>query len=238
MNLIHVIASKYPDLFYLLEATTGRYPILYYMLFAKSYPFSEMRVNSSTGICIEGYPRSANSYAVVAFRLVNREVQAAHHLHVPAQIISACRLRIPTVAVIRHPLEAVSSFLLFQSSGNANLYLNLYTKFYRSIWPYRDQFVSADFEQVTADFNQIIEKCNHKFDTRFNTVSNLEQRQEEIFQKLSAINQRFFAGRSHRSMVPDEARSAKKKMVRERVAESPALDKAVKIYDQFRILSE
>ena len=41
-------------------------------------------------IVIEGFPRSANSVAVHAFRVAqDRPVRIAHHLHAPAQVIAA-----------------------------------------------------------------------------------------------------------------------------------------------------
>jgi hypothetical protein len=53
-------------------------------------------VSRTTEIVIEGYPRSGNTFAVVAFRLAQgREIEIAHHLHAAAQIKRAARLDVP-----------------------------------------------------------------------------------------------------------------------------------------------
>ncbi|RMG27959.1 MAG: hypothetical protein D6732_19595, partial [Methanobacteriota archaeon] len=66
------------------------YPFLFvtaYRLFAPAHLRMEKLIGARTEIVIEGYPRSANTFAVVAFRLAqNRPVKIAHHLHMEAQI--------------------------------------------------------------------------------------------------------------------------------------------------------
>ncbi len=218
---------------YCLQAMIGRHPSLYYKWYARRYPFSEMAVREETDICIEGFPRSANSYAVVAFKLDNPGIKPGHHLHVPAQIIRACALKKPVVTVIREPREAVASFLVFQSSSNAGLYLKLYTDFYKALLPYREQIVTADFKTVTTDFNTVIERVNQKYSTQFNEIKNLDQRQDKIFSRLKEINQQFFAGHQQKSMIPDEQRQKTKEQVKMRVLKSSLLGAAQQIYDSF-----
>lgn len=231
------VVSLLNDRKYHLHAAIGRHPALYYKLYARRYPFSEMVVNETTGICIEGFPRSANSYAVVAFKLDNAGVKPGHHLHVPAQIIRAWHLNKPVIAVIREPQEAVASFLIFQSSANADLYLKLYTDFYKSLLPYLDNIIVADFKTITTDFNSVIERVNQKYNTHFNTIQNLDQRQDEIFSRLQEINQQFFAGRQQKSMIPDEQRQKTKEQVKMRVLKSPLFKKAGQIYQSFSVES-
>ena len=57
---------------------------------------------------IDGYTRSASTYAVYAFQLSQaRPVRVAHHLHAPAQLIEAARRGVPTLMVIREPRGAL-----------------------------------------------------------------------------------------------------------------------------------
>ena len=157
----------YRDFWYQVHLTLGQYPPLYYAVFARRYPFSHMRVTPNTQVCIEGFPRSANSYAVVAFKLANPQVPIAHHLHVPAQILEAVRRNIPTVLVIRHPRECVASFMVFQRSERPAPYLKAYIRFHQAVLPVVERVVVADFQQVVTNINGVIAALNARFNTRF-----------------------------------------------------------------------
>src|SRR5438105_4275553 len=54
-----------------------------------------------------GFPRSANTFAVAAFKLANPTVQLATHFHVPPFIIHGLRCGKPGFFLIRQPEEAV-----------------------------------------------------------------------------------------------------------------------------------
>lgn len=221
------------DCHYQVQASIGRRPALYYRIYARHFPFSQMAVAEHSDICIEGFPRSANSYAVVAFKLNNPGVKPGHHLHVPAQIIRACNLKKPVITLIRTPEEAVASFLVFQTSLNADLYLKLYTAFYQTLAPFRQQFVVADFNTITTDFNSVIDRVNKKYGMHFNEIKNLAQRQDEIFSKLNEINLKFFSGAQQKSMFPDKRREQIKEQARQLVLKSPQLDAALNMYHSF-----
>jgi len=117
---------------------------------------------------IEGYPRSANTFAVAAFQFAQgRRVKIARNLHAPASVIQAVRWRIPALVLIRKPEDAVLSLLVREPSLSARQALADYTRFYEKIRPYRFGFVLATFEEVTSDFNSVIHRINHKFRTSF-----------------------------------------------------------------------
>ncbi len=89
----------------------GKYPKIYYLLYSLKPNKYENITNQSTELVIEGFPRSANSFSVTAFRrLQQKKVNIAHHHHVPAQIIKAINLQIPILVLIRSPKDAVISY--------------------------------------------------------------------------------------------------------------------------------
>ena len=221
------------DLFYNLQSLLGAYPKLYYPLFARKYPFNKMAVRNSTQVCIEGFPRSANSYAVVAFRLANSGIKIAHHLHVPAQLLQAHRLGIPSVLLIRKPEEAIASFLVFQRSENADLYLKAYIRFHKALRPIRSQLVVADFEVAIKNMNAVIQALNETYRKDFNFLRNQAEQENEIFAKLKQVNDQFFAGQKNKSMYPDESRQRAKARAKALVLQSRWLPKAQEWYFEF-----
>ncbi len=192
-----------------------------------------MKVVPDSDICIEGFPRSANSYAVVAFRLANPEVKIAHHLHVPAQLLMAVHKQIPAVFLIREPLEAVASFMVFQSSKNADLYLKAYIRFYKVLKNIQSSLVIVDFATVTQNFNELVRRVNRKFSTHFLELENPEAHEKEIYQKLKRINDQFFAGQQLKSMYPDPMREKLKSDAKVLIKKSAYLEKAKEYYQWF-----
>jgi hypothetical protein len=121
-----------------------------------------------TDAVIEGFPRSANTFAATAFELAQtRPVRVARHLHVPSQIIAGARLGIPTIVLVRDPEEAVLSLSLWTPHVTLEDGLRDYIRFYRRIFPYRDRFVVATFEEVSTDFGVVIRRLNERFGSTF-----------------------------------------------------------------------
>src|SRR5687768_15078094 len=100
---------------YSVRAVLSRYPSLYLSMVRRKY-WGQI-VEAGTELVIEAFPRSGNTFAVVAFQLAQaRPVKIAHHLHAAAQVTRGVRLRKPTLVLIRDPLKAVSSHLVREPS--------------------------------------------------------------------------------------------------------------------------
>ncbi len=225
------------DYHYWMQTWFGQWPAIYYRIYARKYPFNQMTVRHDTNICIEGFPRSANSYAVVAFKQANPDIRPAHHLHVPAQIIAACRRNIPVITLIREPRDAVASFLIFQQSRNVDLYLKLYRFFYEVISPYKHNMLVASFETVIRDINQLIREVNRRFNANYNILEDPEHKQDHIRAKLKAVNERFFSGQANKSMLPDNKRAEKRRELAASIEESRCLEQAAAAYQTFKSIA-
>ena len=122
----------------------------------------------TTEIVIEGYPRSGNTFAVVAFRLAQgREIQIAHHLHAAAQIKRAARLDVPAIVLIREPSEAILSLVVRDPHASIRWALHSYIRFYSAVFPYLEKTVIAPFAAVTSDLASIIRMVNTRYGTAF-----------------------------------------------------------------------
>ena len=131
-------------------------------------PRSAGPVGRDTDVVIEGFPRSANTFAVIAFELAQSEsIRVAHHLHVPSQVIAAAKWGIPTMVLVRDPEEAIFSLVQLRPHITLEQGLKDYVRFYRRILPYRERFVVARFEEVSTDFGALIRRLNAHFGTSF-----------------------------------------------------------------------
>jgi hypothetical protein len=137
-------------------------------------------IGGDTKVVIDGYTRSATTFAVYAFQLAQeRPVRMAHHLHAPAQLIAAAKRSLPTIAVIREPKEAILSQVLREPAVAPRDALWAYARFYACLLPLRCHFVVADFNEITTDFGAVIRRMNRKFGTSFSefetTPANVER---------------------------------------------------------------
>jgi hypothetical protein len=142
-------------------------------------------LDGRTDIVIEGYPRSANGFAVAAFSLTQpRPVRVAHHTHAPGHVIAAVRRGVPALVLARDPDDAVAEWVGVKPFLSARQALRAYVRFYEPLLPYRDRFVVGTFDQVNADFGSVIHRVNERFGTRFrefqHTEESLRKAAEEI----------------------------------------------------------
>jgi len=146
-------------------------------------------VRCDTEIVIEGFSRSANTFAVVAFTFAQgRPVKIARHLHAPAQVIAAVRREIPCIVLIRNPRDAVLSLLVREPYISAERALKDYIRFYRTVAPYRDKFVVGRFAEVTTDFGEVIRRVNAHFGTNFKPFEHTEQNLQKVFQIVEEMD--------------------------------------------------
>lgn len=149
------------------QSHAGRYPALFFLVHRLARKNPMQAVSRETEIVIEGFPRSACSFAVAAFRQAQqRPLRIASHLHVPAQVVRAAEWRIPALVLIRSPKDAVLS-LMVRDGILASQALSYYIIFYESIAKHRDAFVLASFDEVTKDYGAVIKCINEKFGTAF-----------------------------------------------------------------------
>lgn len=138
---------------------------------------------------IEGYPRSANTFAVAAFSFAQgRPVKIARHLHAPAHVIAGVKKGIPTLVLIRQPEQAVLSLLVRAPHITPKQALKDYIRFYRSILSYRKGYVLATFEEVTRDFGQVIQRINARFGTNFKVFKHTDENIKKVFQIVEEMD--------------------------------------------------
>jgi hypothetical protein len=144
-------------------------PAVYLPFARRKYPGPSPRViGPGTAAVIDGYTRSASTFAVYAFQLSQpAPVRLAHHLHAPAQLLEAAKRGIPTLMVIREPHGALLSQLVREPDVDLLDALYAYRRFHRTLMPVRDAFVVADFRETTRDFGSVVRRMNDRFGTSF-----------------------------------------------------------------------
>ena len=185
-----------------LRCFLARYPSLFLAQRKKLYGFidRERMIDSHTEIVIEGFPGSANSFSVLAFKMSqNRDVNIAHHMHDPSQIIAAAKIGIPVIAIIRLPKNAILSYIVRFSSFTDDRVIELiddrlkkYIDFYQKIIIYKERLVIADFETLTTAYESVIQQVNNKYNTNFNLFYCNEQNTKQVFEQMNWLSRQKF----------------------------------------------
>ena len=193
----------------------GEHPFLFFNFYRLRPRYRDLLVDRTTQLVIEGFPRSGNTFAVVAFEQAQREsVRIAHHLHMPAQVMRAARWRIPTLVLIRKPTDAVLSLVVRERRISIRQAIKHYVSFYEKVAGYRSAFIVGSFEEVTQDYGAVLERVNARFGTRFSLFDHSTDNVEGV---LSHIEERH---RARREGELDEKRIARPSAVKAGMKES------------------
>ena len=168
-------------------AIVSGYPWPYLPMVRRKYP--GQMVDAGTELVIEAFPRSGNTFAVVAFELSqDGPVKVAHHLHAASQVTRGVSLGKPTLVLIRYPIDAVVSHLVREPGVTPRQGMRNWVRFYRSIQEVRNDVVVATFEDVTTDFGSVIDRLNERFGTSFIRFDHSRENVERCFDRIEQRN--------------------------------------------------
>lgn len=167
----------------------GEHPLVFRLFYGLRPDYRDLLVDRTTRFVIEGFPRSGNTFAVVAFQQAQREAFGiAHHLHMPAQVMLAARRRIPTLVLARRPADAVLSWAVREPQISLRQAMARYIWFYERVAEYRNAFVVGPFEEVTRDYGAVLERVNARFGTRFVPFDHTEGNVESAFAQIEKVH--------------------------------------------------
>lgn len=223
---------------YEMRSFLASYPELFFPLITLKSQSKKLAVDKNTELVIEGFPRSANSFAVGAFQSAqSRPIAIATHLHAPAQILLAARRDIPTLVLIRKPVDAVISMKALDLelsdirpplNQSMQQLIRSYIRFYTTIMPYKNHYTVGFFGEVTSNFSTVIEKLNKRFNTNFLAFENTGKKVHKILHDRG-----MHAGPSNKRQdikvfLKEELESDKHKVL---------ISRANGVYHQFKLLA-
>lgn len=218
---------------YTLVTLLGRYASPFRFYYGRHPRYAKLLVRPDSEIVIEGYPRCANSFSVLAFeRAQGRRLRIGHHLHAPAQIELGVRYGLPVLALIREPLSAAASLITRHPEITPEQALRQYVNFYECVQRYADRVVLADFRKITSDYARVIDAVNHRFGTQFKPYINSPSEDETVFAEIDALNAETEGGAEHQLARPSEAKSALLGEARARIEHEPLAARARAVFER------
>lgn len=132
----------------------------------------ERTVTRDTDLVIEGFPRSGNTFAALAFQQVQpAPVRVVSHVHIPAQVRKAVGLHVPTLVVFRRSDDAVVSMAVADPHHRVSALLRYWCHYHDLVLRCTAGVVFAPFEAVTTDLAGVIERVNGRFGTTFRAAA-------------------------------------------------------------------
>lgn len=182
------------------------------------------QVVSNTTFCVEGYPSSGNTFFQYIMHYLFPDVNFAHHTHSLATIKIAKRRNLPTVILIRKPLDVISSRAV-RFGDDIDLSLKEFIYFYNYIKKNSNIFFVITFEEVTnGDFHRLktyLDFKGYKFNETL-TSEAMEYARNVILYKEK--NEKFVA-------LPSEDKEKKKRILKQKVESSIYYLQAVEVYN-------
>lgn len=139
----------------------------------------------ATDLVLEGYPRSGNTFVWYAFMMTQTcPYNVVRHSHMPARVIEAVKLEIPTLVLIRSPKDCVLSYCIYEPRLTFRMGLIHWIRLYQTIAPYQYGYVIANFDQIITNFGQVIASVNERFGTQFDIFDHTPENERRVFEKI------------------------------------------------------
>lgn len=148
-------------------------------------------VTPESDLCIEGFPRSANTYAVAAFELAqDAPLRLAHHSHLPGQVKRALRFGVPVLLLIREPLPALASLLVREAFVSPPVAIQYYRLFHQNLLPLAPRCTIADFTETTRDFGRVLERLNRERGCHFRPWTSTPENEAACRERIDEMDRR------------------------------------------------
>ncbi|MCG8697437.1 MAG: hypothetical protein MI922_05235 [Bacteroidales bacterium] len=198
----------------------------------------DLVVQRITEVVIEGFPRSANSWACHIFQYLsekenNKRLILASHLHAASQIKRALKLEVPAILLIRNPIDAVASLILMNPNLTINSVLNDYIRMYKSLMPYKDKIQVVSFTDLIKNPNDIISEFSYRFGIKYSYELKKDDI-NEITNQIKNADHKTQGDKYTSYHIPTEKKNEEKEQLIERIKlHSNKLTEANKIYKYY-----
>jgi hypothetical protein len=208
---------------YTLRYHANMHPWLYMPVARRLHADYENRfIEDDTELVIEGFGRSGSTFMVLAFESVQRRpVKTAHHTHAAAQVIVAARRRLPTLLIVRPPLDAALAHMDRRRIPPRPA-LAAWIRYHSRIAPYLDRILPVELSQVSTDVGAVIRAMNEHFGTDYEVFEHTPENEATLFEQIERDNVRKYGGSTYWVAKPTPERAARKAALRSEL-EAPDL---------------
>lgn len=165
-------------------------------LYLKSRPaFRGQRIVAETNLIIEGFPRSANTYAKYAAEYsLGPGVRLAGHAHSAALVAEGAKLGLPAIVLVREPDATVASLHQFMDGVPLRNCYRAYARFHSTVLKVAESVQISSFESILSDFGGQVGRLNERFGTSFSIYQKTPSGEAQIRAMVEADGRRRHGG--------------------------------------------
>lgn len=232
-----MLRKIYKNLAFLIAAT-GNFLVLLpiFRLFKNRYPCYAI---PDANICIEGFPRSGNSFFVTTFQQWNPETTIAHHSHLASNAKYSVKQNKPTVILIREPAQAIASAIAWDGKDTrivAGVGLISYLSFYQSLNKFRQKILFLDFHEAVNRPDICVERINQRFGTIF-CATEFTKEENTRLQNVVAQQDNIENRSELNSSLPNERKGKLKMAIVPKISSHSLYGRAQSLYDEYRAIA-
>jgi len=176
--------------------------------------YSPRSLHRETQIVIDGFPRSANSYAMFAFLRTNPQRRGfAGHSHSPHLLRMAAERNLPAIVLLREPGAACASYAQYLDTSRLDMLLDAWSSFHSVLQPITSRLVVAPFEAVITDFGEVVQACNIRYGTEFSIYRPSKENERAVRHELDHSARSRGRLPRHRVARPDPTRRASREVL-------------------------
>lgn len=158
-------------------------------------PYQHVRYVNACDLVIDGFPRSANTYAWYASKLtLEPKYMVRGHTHVVETLRRGLQNGKPTMLLLREPDAAVASLYQMRNGVSLRACFDAYTRFHRKCLTLGGELYVARFDQVTNDFGAVLKEF-YKFNgVDWPVYEKTALNESRVFDIIDSANQKLNDG--------------------------------------------
>jgi hypothetical protein len=160
--------------------------ILLLKLYLSINDISRSPKKSQVAVC--GFPRSGNTFLGRVLRFSSTgSTSLVNHFHSSAQLIRSVKIGIPSVLILRDPVEVILSLYIgYQTKNKKRLPITIhylrYLIYHISLLPYRKKLLVIHFHEIKNNPEYFISLYKKKYGGEFKNITNLK---DEVLDSIS-----------------------------------------------------
>ncbi len=173
-------------LYWLLKSSASFTELFFYFKKKKS---KKEKITNKTELLIDGPTRSGNHFAVHYVKRFN-DITLARHYHSPGAIRLAFKKKVPTLLLVRDPVEQIASaYVYLEKNVPLKRIIKSYQIFYERCLLAKNWYVVACFDEIINNPDNIIKKINNKYDLNLQSEPLSPSLNEAILNDIKESNQ-------------------------------------------------
>ena len=179
-------------------------------------------------VWIEGFPRSANTFAAKSFLAANPGAKVRSHMHLPPFVIHAHHSGKPGMLLLRCPESAALSWAAFWNARIAGC-LDYYVDYHRALLSIAPELFIVRFDDAIQHFDKVMHRFNAHFGTAYAPMVHNEQTLANCFAEMDRmqVEWRGFVDEM-RVCHPSAKRTTVIEQLRSQLHKSPRLERKLR----------